>query len=273
MKIAVQLHNDLFIPRGAQRIYFGEMGCTELFKRRFQNFLEFSKQLKDSEIESYLIIPSYIREHELQDIKEKIHEIIENTDGVLCGDLGICTYFRRFTKTVFMGYVTNNQTVKFFKDILQIESFRLFPPYINILESLEMEIPAEIYAHGHIPFGGSPRCLCEMWQTCQKCGEDLLLVYEENGSAITLNGNQYFTEKEVCVMPFKERLKELNISFLVLSAFGKGRIEIEKDIKKYQNFEPYMNQNEYINGIFFCDEKNVLKSRKWDCFYKDEKNQ
>jgi len=217
------------VNAGANSVYLGLKEFTMRATARnfsFEELAEAKRFCEKKKVKIYLTLNTIIYEDELKRVEKTIQKIKKEklADAIICWDLSVVKLCRKY-KIPFhistQASVANSKSVEFYKKLgaerivlareLSLEQIK------EIVKKTKVEI--ECFCHGAMCVSISGRCFMsqslffksanrgECLQPCRRA----YIIKDEEGKELKLENNRVMSPKDLCTLPFIEKMKEAGI--------------------------------------------------------------
>jgi len=174
-------------------------------------------------VKMYLTLNTIIYDNELEKVETIIKEAKKYVDAVICWDLSVielCKKHRVPFHISTQASVANIESAKFYKK-LGAERIVLARE-LNLLQIKEIAkiIDVECFIHGAMCVSVSGRCFTSQFlfgksanrgECLQPCRRTYI-IKDEDGNELKLKNNTVMSAKDLCTLPFIEKLKEAGVT-------------------------------------------------------------
>lgn len=212
------------VEAGADAVYFGvkEFNMRASAKNFSISDLRRINEICGKRVKKYLTINVITYDKELTALEKVIKKVKGKVDAIICWDLQVIELCRKH-KIPFhvstQASVSNSNAAKFYKK-LGAERIVLARE-LNLLQikKISKVIDMECFVHGAMCVSVSGRCFTSQF-LCNKSanrGECLqfcrrgYIIKDEEGNELKLENNRVMSAKDLCTLPFIEKLKAAGI--------------------------------------------------------------
>ncbi len=226
------------VSNGADAVYFGLKQLN--MRAAAKNFsLSDMKEVVDychkNKVKAYLALNTIVYDNEIkkaQDILKKAKQA--KVDAVIAWDIAILQLCKKLNLKIHLSTqanVTNSETIKFYKKlgVKRINLAReLNLEQIKKLKKQNMEI--ECFVHGALCVSISGRCFLSQslygksanrGECLQPCRREYEIKDKETGFKLKLGNNYVLSPKDLCALPFLDKLIKAKIDALKIE--GRNR--------------------------------------------------
>ncbi|MDO5509612.1 MAG: peptidase U32 family protein [Weeksellaceae bacterium] len=238
------------LDNGADSVYFGveqlNMRARASINFTLDDLEEISRRCSAVGVRSYLTLNTIIYDHDLSIIRTLIDAAKKaNLTAVIAMDQAVIAYARQVGMEVHISTqinVTNIETVKFyamFADTIVLSRELSLTQVKKITDQIEKDdvrgpsgrlVEIEIFGHGALCMAVSGKCYLSLHShnssanrgACkQNCRKKYTVIDQESGFEIELDNEYMMSPKDLCTLPFLDKIHKAGIS--VLKIEGRGR--------------------------------------------------
>ena len=238
------------IQGGADSVYFGieqlNMRARATMNFTLEDLPEIARICKENSIKSYITLNTIIYDHDITLMRNIVEEAARSgIDAVIAADHAVMQIAKKNKVAVHISTqanVTNCETVEFyssFADVMVLSRELSLQQMKNICTTIEKEnitgpsgnpVKIEVFAHGALCMAVSGKCYLSLHTTnasanrgacVQNCRRKYKVVDIEDGHELELDNEYIMSPKDLCTLPFIDRLIETGVSILKLE--GRGR--------------------------------------------------
>ena len=227
------------IEAGCDSVYFG----VKEFNMRItaDNFsLSKLKQVVSichkNNVKAYLTLNTIIYENELEKIKKILRQAKKyGIDAIICWDLSVIREAKKLGLTIHLSTqasVSNSESALFYKKLgvkrIVLARECSLEDIKKIQKKTKMEL--EVFVHGAMCVAESGRCLTSQFifgksanrgDCMQPCRRSYIVKDAETGFELKLDNNHILSAKDLCTLPFIEKLIKAKITAFKLE--GRAR--------------------------------------------------
>ncbi|MBW2973032.1 U32 family peptidase [Candidatus Woesearchaeota archaeon] len=232
------------IDAGADAVYFGlkKLNMRATGKNfTLEELPEIVKQCHDNNVKVFLTVNTIIYNNEIEDVKKIIKGAKEaGVDIIICWDLAVIQECKRQGMPFHISTqasIANAEAARFYKDL---GAERIILARECTLEQIKeikknVDIEVETFIHGAMCVSVSGRCFMSQHlfkrsanrgDCLQPCRREYKIVDEENNELI-LGNNYVMSPKDLCALPFIDRLIEAGIDCFKIE----GRVRSPEYVK------------------------------------------
>lgn len=239
------------IDAGADAVYFGLKNFS--LRSNAKNFeikdLEkISEICKPKKVKKYLTMNSIIYNEEISILEKVLPEVKDHIDAIICWDLSVIQLCKRY-KIPFhistQASISNYEAAKFYKDLgaerivlareLSLEQIK------EIRKKVDIEL--ETFIHGAMCISISGRCFMSQHlfgrsanrgQCIHPCRREYIITDKQQGKELKIENNHILSAKDLCTLPFIERLKSAGITCFKIEGRSRDPRYIDTVVKTYR---------------------------------------
>jgi len=173
-------------------------------------------------VKIYLTLNTIIYDNELKKIERVIKKIKGKVDAVICWDLFVIELCRKY-KIPFhistQASVSNLKSAEFYKKLGAERIILARELNLNQIKKISKIIDVECFIHGAMCVSISGRCFTSQFlhgrsanrgQCTHPCRHSYT-IRDEEGNELKIENNKVMSAKDLCVLPFIEKLKKAGI--------------------------------------------------------------
>ncbi len=273
------------LDAGCDSVYFG----VERFNMRAgaPNFKEsdvpeIMSACREKGVRGYLALNTIVYEEELGALGGIIGRAKEaGVDAVICSDLSVLRELKKQGVHAIISTqmsVSNSESILFFYETLGVTRFVLarectlediLKIRFDLSEKLAGkadEIELEVFIHGAMCVSLSGRCFLSHYQygksanrgeCLQPCRREYLIENKEEDVSFSVGSNYIMSPKDLCVMPFIEKLIDAGIERFKIEGRGRSPEYVSRVTGAYRRVVDYYFENKGSDG--FDDDFKLLK--------------
>jgi len=214
------------IKAGADAVYLGLKEFSMRATARNFTLTELkkvSKICRKNKIKIYLTLNTIIYDNELKKAEKIIRKLKTLVDAVICWDFSIIHLCRKY-KIPFhistQASVSNSQAAKFYKSLGAERVILARELNLKQIKKISKILPVEIFAHGAMCVAISGRCFTSQFlynksanrgECIHPCRRAYIITDQETNKQLKLQNNRVMSAKDLCTLPFIEKMKKSNI--------------------------------------------------------------
>jgi U32 family peptidase len=237
------------IKVGADSVYLGlqEFNMRDSAKNFSLSELgKASRICRKNKVKLYLTLNTIIYDRELSKIEKIIRKVKGKVDAIICWDLSVIELCKKY-KIPFhistQASVSNTKAAEFYK--------KLGAKRINLARELSLKqikkissiIPVEIFGHGAMCVSISGRCFTSQFlqgmsanrgQCAHPCRREYT-IKDPDGYELKLDNNRVMSAKDLCTLPFIEKVKKSGINALKIEGRNRSPEYVSAVVSVYRN--------------------------------------
>ncbi len=227
------------VEAGANAVYLGIKGLN--MRERANNFsIEDLKKITDythkNKVKVYLTVNTIIFDEELKIIKNVLSAAKKaKIDAIICWDMAVISMCKKLGLEIHLstqGSTSNSQSIKLYKK-LGVKRFVLARECsLEQIKGLTKIADIEVFAHGAMCVSVSGRCFLSQFlygdktsanrgKCIQPCRRSYIVKDPETNKELKLENNYIMSPKDLCTLPFIDKLIKTNIKCLKIE--GRAR--------------------------------------------------
>lgn len=209
------------INAGADAVYFG----LKEFSMRTKNFSfkdldKINEICKSRKIKKYLTLNTIIYDNELKKLEEIIRQVKGKIDAIICWDLAVirlCNKYKIPFHVSTQASVSNSESAKFYKKLGAKRIILARELNLKQIKEISKIIDVECFAHGAMCVAVSGRCFTSQFlfnksanrgKCLHPCRRSYLVKDLQEGYELKVENNKILSAKDLCTLPFIEKLKK-----------------------------------------------------------------
>lgn len=225
------------VENGADAVYFGLKQLNMRAAAKNFSLVEMKKVVEychKNKVKAYLTLNTIIYDQEINKAEKILKEAKKaKVDAVIAWDpavLKICKKLKLKIHLSTQANVTNSETLKFYKK-LRVKRINLARELsLEQIKKLKKNIEIEVFAHGALCVSISGRCFLSQslynksanrGECLQPCRREYEIKDIETGFKLKLGNNYVLSPKDLCALPFLDKLIKAKIDALKIE--GRNR--------------------------------------------------
>ena len=213
---------------GANAVYLGlnDFNMRDSAKNFSIKDLEKANKIcKKAKVKIYLTLNTIIYDNELGKIEEIIKKIAKHklADAIICWDLSIIQLCKKY-KIPFhistQASVSNSASAKFYKKLGAKRIILARELNLKQIKEISKILPIEVFIHGALCSSISGRCFTSQFLhnrsanrgQCRHPCRKSYIITDDGGNKLKVKNNKILSAKDLCTLPFIEKLKKANIT-------------------------------------------------------------
>jgi U32 family peptidase len=223
------------INAGADAVYFGVKDFN--MRNRAKNFTlndlkKISEVCKKNNVKKYLTLNTIIYDNEIKKIESIIKKAKPYVDAIILSDIAVMLLCKKHKIPFFISTqmsVSNLETAKFFKKLGAKRIVLARELNLNQIKKISKIIDVELFIHGAMCVSISGRCFTSQFlfnesanrgKCLHPCRREYL-VKDSEGNELKLNNNYVMSAKDLCTLPFFEKIKSSGVKSLKIEGRNK----------------------------------------------------
>jgi putative protease len=261
------------VEAGANAVYLGIKGLN--MRERANNFsIEDLKKITDythkNKVKVYLTVNTIIFDEELKIIKNVLSAAKKaKIDAIICWDMAVISMCKKLGLEIHLstqGSTSNSQSIKLYKK-LGVKRFVLARECsLEQIKGLTKIADIEVFAHGAMCVSVSGRCFLSQFlygdktsanrgKCIQPCRRSYIVKDPETDKELKLKNNYIMSPKDLCTLPFIEKLIKANIKCLKIEGRARSPEYVKVVTESYR---------QAINSYYSKKLNKVLKKKLMD---------
>jgi len=209
------------IGAGADSVYFGiEDFNMRATARNFslKDLKKIAEICKERKVRKYLTLNTIVYENELGKVEKIIKEAKKYVDAIICWDpavIGLCKKHKLGFHISTQASIANKKSAEFYKKLGAERVVLARELSLEQIKEISKIIEVEVFAHGALCVSESGRCFTSQFlfkrsanrgdclQPCRRA----YTIKDEEGNELKLENNTVMSAKDLCTLPFIEKLK------------------------------------------------------------------
>ena len=215
------------VDAGCDAVYFGlkefsMRAFTENFKVSDLNKIKQICSNKKRKVKTYIALNTIIYDSELKKVENILKKIKTKVDAVICWDLSVINLCRKY-KIPFhistQASVANSKTAEFYKKLGAKRVILARELSLKQIKKIAKNNYVECFIHGALCVSVSGRCFTSQFLFNKSANRGQCLhpcrrayfIKDEEGNELKLKNNKVMSAKDLCTLPFIEKLKKAGI--------------------------------------------------------------
>ncbi|MFH1710974.1 MAG: U32 family peptidase [Nanoarchaeota archaeon] len=212
------------VEAGADAVYFGLKEFNMRDSARNFNLSDLDRINKIcKKVKKYLTLNTIIYDSELVHLEKIIKQVKNKVDAIICWDLSVIKLCKKY-KIPFhistQASVSNAEAAKFYKKLGAERIVLARELNLSQIKKISKIIPIETFIHGAMCVSVSGRCFTSQFlqnrsanrgQCTHPCRRSWQ-VKDDNGYELKLENSRVMSAKDLCTLPFIEKLKKAGIT-------------------------------------------------------------
>lgn len=235
------------VKAGADAVYFGlkEFSMRQSAKNFSIRDLERINKICGKKIKKYLTVNTIIYDNELEKLEEIIKKIKGKVDAIICWDLSVIELCKKY-KIPFhistQASISNTSSAKFYKSLGAERIILARELNLKQIKEISKTIKIETFIHGAMCVSISGRCFTSQFLFNCSANRGLCLqpcrrsytIKDEDGNELKLENNRVMSAKDLCTLPFIEKLKKAGIICFKIEGRNRDPRYVDTVIRAYR---------------------------------------
>lgn len=273
------------LDSGADAVYFGIVSMN--MRANAKNFAvedlpEVAKHCHEANAKAYLALNTIIFDHETELAEKLVVAAAEaGIDAIICWDFSVIELALKHKMKVILSTqmsVANAHSMAFLYKSFGIYRFVLarectLEEITNIRRNLKKllgtdaeKIEIEVFAHGAMCVSVSGRCFMSQFafgesanrgECRQPCRREYLIKDIREGKEFLLGQNYVMSPKDLCSLPFLEKLLDAGVDSLKIEGRGRSAEYVSEVTRCYRRFIDFYMENR--NKPTFAEDVELLR--------------
>jgi len=253
------------VNSGADSVYFGlkeGMNMRASAKNFSISDLQEIKKICDAKkVKKYLTLNTIVYDNEIENVEKIIKEAKKYIDGVICWDLSVIELCRKYKipfQVSTQASVANVEAARFYKKLGAKRIVLARELNLKQIKEIARIIDVEVFVHGAMCVSVSGRCFTsqflfgksanrgECLQPCRRA----YVIKDEDGNELKLENNTVMSAKDLCALPFIEKLKEAGVKAFKIEGRNREPEYVDRVVRVYRKaLDKSLNEEEIRKGI------------------------
>lgn len=251
------------VKAGANAVYFGlkEFSMRDNAKNFTIKDLEKINEICGKKVKKYLTLNVVIYDEELKEIEKVIEKIKGKVDAIICWDLSVINLCKKY-KIPFhistQASISNTLAAKFYTNLGAERLVLARELNLKQIKKISKINNIECFIHGAMCVAVSGRCFMSehlfnrsanrgmCTQVCRRTYK----VTDEEGRELKFENNTIMSAKDLCTLPFIEKLKKAGITSFKIEGRNRDPRYVETVVKVYKKaLERKLTKKEIEEGL------------------------
>jgi U32 family peptidase len=236
------------INAGADAVYFGlkEFSMRATAKNfTIKDLDKIEKICKPKNIQRYLTINTIIYNEEIKKLEKVIKQVKGKVDAIICWDMAVIWLCIKNKIPFFISTqasVSNVCAAQYYKNLGAKRIVLARELNLKQIKQITKVIDVECFAHGAMCSSISGRCFTSqfLFNKSANRGECLhpcrrtYQVKDEEGNELKVNNNRIFSAKDLCTLPFIEKMKSAGITSFKIEGRNRDARYVDTVVRIYR---------------------------------------
>jgi U32 family peptidase len=256
------------IKAGADSIFFGvqqlNMRARSSINFSLDDLKEIAKTCQDAKVKSYITLNTLLYDHDLPLMKQIMDTAKEaGIDAIIIQDVAALNYANEIGMPIHASTqlsISNYESVKFyakFADTIVLAREVDLPSIAEICKRIKedkLNIRIECFVHGALCVAQSGRCQMSLLQTntsaqrgacLHECRKEYRIIDEETDEELRLRNGYIMSPKDLCTIPFLDKLAEAGISVFKIEGRGRNPQYVDVVVRVYREAVDAIAENSF----------------------------
>jgi len=262
------------VKAGANAVYFGlkEFSMRQAAKNFAIKDLDKINKICGKKVKKYLTINVIIYDEEIKKLEETIKKVKGKVDAIICWDLSVIELCRKY-KIPFhistQASVSNTKSAKFYKSLGAERIVLARELNLKQIKEISKTITIETFIHGAMCVSVSGRCFTSQFLFNCSANRGLCLqpcrrsytIKDEDGNELKLENNRVMSAKDLCTLPFIEKLKKAGITCFKIEGRNRDPRYVDTVVRVYRKaLDKKLNKQEIKESL---EELGKVYNRKF----------
>jgi putative protease len=240
------------VQEGCDAVYFGlkNFNMRDSAKnfeiKDLKKIEEICKNGKDGRIvKKYLTLNIIIYDNKLKQIENVIKKVKGKVDAIICWDFSVINLCRKY-KIPFhistQASVSNLKSAEFYKKLGAERIILARELNLKQIKNISKIIDIECFIHGAMCVSISGRCFTSQFihgrsanrgQCTHPCRR-AYIIRDEEGNELKLENSRVMSAKDLCILPFIEKLKKAGIKAFKIEGRNRNPEYVRVCVKEYR---------------------------------------
>jgi U32 family peptidase len=215
------------IENGADAVYFGIQEFN--MRARAKNFKltdlpKIASLCKPKKVKKYLTLNTIIYNNEITKLEKIIKKSKPHINAIICSDIAVMQLCKKHKIQFHVSTqcsISNSETAKFYKKLGAERIVLARELNLKQIKEISCIIPTEVFIHGAMCISVSGRCLLSQFsfnesanrgKCIQPCRRQYISATDNQGNKLRIQNNHILSPKDLCTLPFFEKLKKAGIT-------------------------------------------------------------
>ena len=237
------------VNAGADAVYFGlqEFSMRAAAKNFTINDLdEIAEICRPKKVRRYLTLNTIIYRNELKRAEETIKKVKGKVDSIICWDLAVVRLCKKHKIPFFISTqasVSNIESAKFYKKLGAKRIVLARELNLKQIKEISKIIDVEVFIHGAMCVSVSGRCFASQFlfnksanrgECLHPCRRSYLVKDLQEGYELKLENNKVLSAKDLCTLPFIEKLKKAGITAFKIEGRNRDARYVDTIVQVYR---------------------------------------
>lgn len=238
------------VNAGADAVYFGlkEFSMRASAKNfTIKDLIQIEKICEPKKIKRYLTLNTIIYDNELKKLEKIIKKVKGKVDAIICWDFSVIQLCKKYKIPFFISTqasVSNSQSAHFYKNLGAKRIILARELNLNQIKQIsKLGIDIECFCHGAMCVSISGRCFTSQFlfnksanrgECLHPCRRSYIVKDSQEGYELAVENNKIFSAKDLCTLPFIEKLKKAGITGFKIEGRNRDARYVDIVVKAYR---------------------------------------
>lgn len=251
------------VNAGADAVYFGlkEFSMRDNAKNFTIEDLDKINEICKNKVKKYLTLNVIVYEEEIQKIEEILKKVKGKVDAVICWDLSVINLARKVGVPFHISTqasVSNSEAAKFYKSLGAQRVILARELNLKQIKEISEFVDVECFIHGAMCVAVSGRCFLSQdlfgrsanRGMCTQACRRAYTIKDSEGHELKLKRNTVMSAKDLCTLPFIDKLKEAGIVSFKIEGRNRDARYVDTVVKIYRKaLDKTLSKEEIEEGI------------------------
>jgi len=235
---------------GADAVYFGLKDFN--MRARAKNFdvkdlKKIRKLCDEKNVKMYLTLNTIVYDEELRKVESLLKKVKKFVDAVICSDVAVMLLCKKHKIEFHVSTqcsVSNIESAKFYKKLGAKRIVLARELSLKQINKIAKIVDVEVFVHGAMCVSVSGRCLISQFcfgesankgKCIQPCRREYVIIKDNQGNELKIENNFVLSPKDLCVLPFIEKLKKAGVKSFKIEGRNKEPEYVDAVVSVYRN--------------------------------------
>jgi len=236
------------INAGCDAVYFGIQEFN--MRARGKNFKisdlpKIARICTQKKVKRYLTLNTIIYDSELKRVEKIIKKVKPYINAIICSDLSVVMLCRKYQVPFHISTqvsISNSKTAEFYKKLGAERIVLARELNLKQIKKISKILPVEIFIHGAMCVSVSGRCFMSQFlfnesankgRCIQPCRRPYT-IKDNQGKSLRITNKHILSAKDLCTLPFIEKLKKANITAFKIEGRNREPEYIDTVVRVYK---------------------------------------
>ena len=200
---------------------------------------------KPKKVKKYLTLNTIIYDSEIKRLENIIKKSKPYIDAIICSDTAVMQLCKKYKIPFFVSTqasISNTEAAKFYKNLGAQRIVLARELNLKQIKQISKIIPVEIFIHGAMCVSESGRCFTSQFLFNESANRGSCIhpcrraytVKDSEGNELKVENNFIFSAKDLCTLPFIEKLKKSGAISFKIEGRNKEPEYVDTVVKVYR---------------------------------------